>query len=59
MSQPKFSAAFAGSPTTRAQRRWLACEAPVALGNIASENDVSALTAAPSDEEPLVRRDGT
>lgn len=56
MGQPEFSAAFKGSPMKRAKLRGLKRNASVVVGNIGSEDDVPALTAALSDEEPLVRR---
>lgn len=55
MSQPEFSAAFSGSPMKRAKLRGLKRNAAVVLGNLGSLEDVPALTAALSDEEPLMR----
>ncbi|MBK5188264.1 MAG: tRNA epoxyqueuosine(34) reductase QueG [Gemmatimonadaceae bacterium] len=55
MSQAEFSAAFKGSPMKRAKRRGLARNAAVALGNVGAADDVPALEAALSHDEPLVR----
>ena len=55
MSQSEFSAAFKGSPMKRAKLRGLKRNSAVVLGYVGSTNDVPALAAALSDEEPLVR----
>ena len=55
MTQPEFSAAFKGSLKKRAKLRGLKRNAAVVLGNVGSAEDVAALTAALSDDEPLVR----
>ncbi len=54
MSQAEFSAAFKGSPMKRAKRRGLARNAAVALGDVGTTEDVSALEAALHHDEPLV-----
>jgi epoxyqueuosine reductase len=55
MSQPEFSSAFAGSPMKRAKLRGLKRNAVVALGNAGDPSALASLSAALSDEEPLVR----
>ena len=55
MSQSAFSAAFKGSPMTRAKLRGLKRNASVVLGNIGSEGDVPALAGTLADAEPVVR----
>ncbi|MEO6444740.1 MAG: tRNA epoxyqueuosine(34) reductase QueG [Gemmatimonadaceae bacterium] len=55
MSVTEFQQRFRGSPMKRAKRRGLARNAAVVLGNAANAVDVPALSAALSDEEPLVR----
>jgi hypothetical protein len=55
MTQDEFSAAFRGSPVKRAKLRGLKRNAAVVLGNGGSADDVPALVAALSDDEPLVR----
>ena len=56
MTQDEFAAMFAGTPVMRAKRRGLARNAAVALGNIGSEEDLSALIEALNNhDEPLVR----
>ena len=55
LSQEAFSAAFKGSPMKRAKLRGLKRNAAVVLGNVGSPDDVSALAAALSDDEPLMR----
>jgi epoxyqueuosine reductase QueG len=62
MSQAEFSAACKGSPMKRAERRGLARNAAVALGNPSLRSgqadldaDVAALEAALAHDEPLVR----
>jgi epoxyqueuosine reductase len=55
MSAPEFSTAFKGSPMKRAKLRGLRRNAAVVLGNVGSVDDVPALAAALSDDEPLVR----
>jgi len=55
MSQSEFSAAFKGSPMKRAKLRGLKRNSAVVLGNVGSADDVPALVAALSDDEPLVR----
>jgi epoxyqueuosine reductase len=55
MTQDEFSAAFKGSPMKRAKLRGLQRNAAVALGNVGTAEDVSALDAALHHEEPLVR----
>ena len=55
MTQAEFSAAFKGSPMKRAKLRGLERNAAVVLGNIGSSEDMPALVAALSDDEPLVR----
>ena len=55
MSLPEFSAAFKGSPMKRAKLRGLKRNAAVVLGNAGDPSAVPALTAALSDNEPLVR----
>ena len=54
-TQPEFSAAFKGSPMKRAKLRGLKRNAAVVLGNVGTGEDVPALAAALSDDEPLVR----
>ncbi|HJU90810.1 MAG TPA: tRNA epoxyqueuosine(34) reductase QueG [Gemmatimonadaceae bacterium] len=51
-----FRRRFKGSPIKRAKRRGLARNAAVALGNRRDPHDVSALTAALDDAEPIVRQ---
>ncbi|HTN87936.1 MAG TPA: HEAT repeat domain-containing protein [Sorangium sp.] len=55
MSQEEFAAAFRHSPMKRAKLRGLKRNAAVVLGNVGSVEDVSALAAALSDDEPLAR----
>ena len=55
MSQDEFNAAFRHSPMKRAKLRGLKRNAAVVLGNMADPAGVPALSAALSDEEPLVR----
>jgi epoxyqueuosine reductase len=55
MDDETFAAAFKRSPMKRAKRRGLARNAAVVLGNIASPDDLPALSAALGDPEPLVR----
>ncbi|GAC1480867.1 MAG: tRNA epoxyqueuosine(34) reductase QueG [Gemmatimonadaceae bacterium] len=55
MSQTEFSAAFTGSPMKRAKLRGLKRNAALVLGNGGDASAVPALSAALSDEEPLVR----
>ena len=55
MTQDEFSAAFKGSPMKRAKLRGLKRNAAVVLGNVGSSNDMPALVAALSDDEPLAR----
>lgn len=55
MTQAEFSAAFKGSPMKRAKLRALKRNSAVVLGNVGSAEDVPALAAALSDDEPLVR----
>ena len=55
MSQPEFSAAFKGSPMKRAKLRGLKRNSAVVLGNAGDPSALPSLTAALSDEEPLVR----
>jgi epoxyqueuosine reductase len=55
MSQSEFAAAFKGSPMKRAKLRGLTRNSAVVLGNVGSAEDVPALVAALSDDEPLVR----
>jgi epoxyqueuosine reductase len=55
MSQPEFSAAFKGSPMKRAKLRGLKRNSAVVLGNVGDPSALLPLTAALSDEEPLVR----
>jgi len=55
MSQEEFSRAFKNSPMKRAKLRGLKRNAAVALGNVGATNDVPALEAALSHDEPLVR----
>ena len=55
ISPADFAAAFKGSPMKRAKRRGLARNAVVALGNVGTVEDVSALEAALHHDEPLVR----
>ena len=57
MDQPEFSAAFKGSPMKRAKRRGLARNAPVALGNVGTADDIPVLEAALTHDESLVRED--
>ena len=54
MSQAEFSAAFKGSPMTRAKLRGLQRNAAVILGNVGTTDDVDVLTRAQQDDEPLV-----
>ena len=55
MTPDEFRAAFKGSPLKRAKLRGLKRNASVVLGNVGSPDDVPALAAALSDDEPLVR----
>jgi epoxyqueuosine reductase len=55
MSPEDFSAAFKGSPMKRAKRRGLARNAAVVLGNVGTADDIPALEAALTHDEPLVR----
>ncbi|MFL5576335.1 MAG: HEAT repeat domain-containing protein [Gemmatimonadaceae bacterium] len=55
MTQEEFSRAFKGSPMKRAKLRGLKRNSAVVLGNVGSVDDVPALVAVLSDEEPLVR----
>ena len=55
MSQPEFSTAFRGSPMKRAKLRSLKRNAAVVLGNAGDPSALPSLTAALSDDEPLVR----
>ena len=55
MTQAEFSRAFKGSPMKRAKLRGLRRNAAVVMGNVGSPDDVPALAAALSDDEPLVR----
>ena len=55
MNPSEFSAAFKGSPMKRAKLRGLKRNAAVVLGNIGSTDDVSVLTAALDDPDPLVQ----
>ncbi|MDF2773779.1 MAG: hypothetical protein K0S86_3276 [Geminicoccaceae bacterium] len=55
MTQPEFSAVFKGSPMKRAKLRGLRRNAAVVLGNVGTKNEVPALAAALSDDEPLAR----
>lgn len=55
MSQSEFSVVFKGSPMKRAKLRGLKRNAAVMLGNVGSPDDVPALVAPLSDDEPLVR----
>ena len=55
MMQEEFSAAFKGSPMKRAKRRGLKRNSAVVLGNAGTDDDVTALAAALSGEEPVVR----
>ena len=55
MSQPEFSTAFQGSPMKRAKLRGLKRNAAVMIGNAGDPSEIPALTAALSDDEPLVR----
>ncbi|HKP14511.1 MAG TPA: tRNA epoxyqueuosine(34) reductase QueG [Gemmatimonadaceae bacterium] len=53
MTQEEFARVFKGSPMKRAKLRGLKRNAAVVLGNVGSPEDVPALLAALSDEEPL------
>ncbi len=55
MTQEEFSRAFKSSPMKRAKLRGLKRNAAVALGNVGAADDVPALEAALSQDEPLVR----
>jgi epoxyqueuosine reductase QueG len=55
MTREEFSERFRNSPMKRAKRRGLARNAAVALGNVGATDDVPALEAALSHDEPLVR----
>jgi len=55
MDQATFSRRYRGSPVKRAKRRGLLRNAAVALGNVGSERDVTALAVALDDSEALVR----
>ena len=55
MDDVAFREAFKGSPMKRAKLRGLKRNAAVVLGNVGSEDDVPALIAALSSDEPLVR----
>ena len=54
MSQAEFSAAFKGSPMTRAKLRGLQRNAAVVVGNVGTTDDVDVLTRAQQADEPLV-----
>jgi len=55
MSDEEFRIGFKGSPMKRAKRRGLARNAAVVLGNVGTADDVPALKAALTHDEPLVR----
>ena len=55
MTPGEFSAAFRGSPMTRAKLRGLKRNAAVVLGNAGTAEDVAVLTRALDDPDPLVR----
>ena len=55
LTQEEFSAAFKGSPMTRAKLRGLKRNAAVALGNAGTADDVETLERASMDEDALVR----
>lgn len=55
MTREEFAAAFRRSPMKRAKLRGLKRNAAVVLGNAGASDDVSVLTAALEDPEPLVR----
>jgi epoxyqueuosine reductase len=55
LSQDEFSTRFSGSPIKRAKRRGFLRNVAVALGNWGDVAAVPSLTAALSDEEPLIR----
>ena len=55
ISQQEFSAVFKKSPMKRAKLRGLARNAAVVLGNIGNREDISALKAAKTHDEELVR----
>jgi epoxyqueuosine reductase len=55
LSQEEFSRRFKGSPVKRTKRRGLLRNVAVALGNWGSAEAVPVLSAALSDDEPLVR----
>jgi epoxyqueuosine reductase len=55
LSDEEFRARFRGSPITRAKRRGLLRNVAVALGNLRDPKALSALEAALSDAEPLIR----
>ncbi len=50
MSSDEYTSAFRGSPIKRAERRGLARNAAVVLGNVGSAEDVELLTASLDDE---------
>ena len=55
LTPDEFSTAFKGSPMKRAKLRGLKRNAAVVLGNVGSNDDVPALSAALDDPDPLVR----
>ena len=55
MDQEEFSRRFKGSPVKRTKRRGLLRNVAVALGNWGSPEAVPVLSAALSDDEPLIR----
>ena len=55
MTPAVFSAAFKGSPMKRAERRGLARNAAVALGNVGTPGGLPALGTALRHDEPLAR----
>lgn len=59
MSQEEFAVAFRRSPMKRAKLRGLKRNAAVVLGNVGSVEDVPALAAALTDDEPVVRSTAT
>jgi epoxyqueuosine reductase len=55
MTPAEFSTAFKNSPMKRAKLRGLKRNAAVVLGNVGTSDDLSALTTALDDVEPVVR----
>ena len=54
LDEPRFRTLFRSSPIKRTKRRGLLRNVCVALGNVGTVDDLPALNAAASDEEPLI-----